>query len=77
MQGSTPGAEGLHLLATLLEQFVEGQYDLWQQVAGRREMLRAALRQAVQQARTHRVTSSRTLRQALSAVRSVPRTTQR
>jgi hypothetical protein len=47
MKGHRAEAEGPALLASLLEQLVEGQYDLWQQVAGRRELLRGGLRQAI------------------------------
>src|SRR5437870_194234 len=50
MSGQGGESEDLYLLATLLEQLVEGQYDLWQQVAGRRELLRSALRQAMRAA---------------------------
>jgi hypothetical protein len=50
MEGRGAEIEGTQLLVTLLEQLVEGQYDLWQQVAGRRELLRGGLRQAVQEA---------------------------
>jgi hypothetical protein len=50
MKGDRAEAEGPALLASLLEQFVAGQYDLWQQVAGRRELLRGGLRQAIREA---------------------------
>ncbi len=52
-EGGPGGSERLRLLAELvqvLERFISGEYDLWQQLAGRRQLLHHGLRQAVRQA---------------------------